>query len=406
MPEFWLLQNSGIFILPCFQSTQPNRFSIHHVITFYGQFNHSDIVFLSIINFFENIVKNKLYASLATIILTIASIFPLKAQTGGDAVYKFLNLTSSARAAALGGNFMAVNDGDITQALFNPSIISPRMDNNLSMSFVDYFAGVNYGYTSYANSFDEIGSYVATVQYINYGEFISAMENGQTNGTFTANELALNLGWGRELDSLFSIGANFKLIYSGFEEYQSYGLAVDVAGSYHNPEKQLTVSLIARNIGTQLKPYRSGNTERLPFEINLGISQRLKHLPFRYSVLLTNLHKWDLTYIDPNDPNNKYDPNTGELLEKDVVSDFLDKAMRHVVIGGEFLPSKILSLRAGYNYQRRKELGVYNKMGTVGFSWGIGLRVSKFQIDYSRATYHLNGSPNYITISTNLSDFF
>jgi hypothetical protein len=44
-------------------------------------------------------------------------------------------------------------------------------------------------------------------------------------------------------------------------------------------------------------------------------------------------------------------------------------------------------------------------MGMVGFSWGLGLKVSKFQIDYSRATYHLNGSPNYITIRTNLSDF-
>jgi hypothetical protein len=351
-------------------------------------------------------VKHLLNNSLPILFITIILSLPAKAQMGGDAVYKFLNLTSSARSAALGGNFMAVKDGDVTQALFNPSIISPQMNNNLSMSFVDYFAGVNYGYASYANSFDEIGSYATTIQYINYGEFVYADETGRTNGTFTANELALNLGWGRELDSLFSIGANFKMIYSGFEEYQSYGLAVDVAGSYHNPEKQLTVSLIARNIGTQLKPYRSGNTEKLPFEINLGISQRLKHLPFRYSLLLTNLQQWDLTYIDPNDPNNKYDPNTGDFIEKDGVSDYLDKAMRHVVIGGEFIPTKSLSLRAGYNYQRRKELGVYNKMGTVGFSWGIGLRLSKFQIDYSRATYHLNGSPNYITISTNLSDFF
>lgn len=357
------------------------------------------------LNKFPDITVNyKSYFLLSIFILLIGSS-PLKAQTGGDAVYKFLNLTTSARSAALGGNFLAVKDGDITQALFNPSIISPEMNNNLSMGFVDYYTGVNYGYASYANSFKEIGSYATTMQYISYGDFIYADETGQTFGNFTANELALNLGWGRQLDSLFSIGANLKFIYSGFEEYQSYGLAVDVAGTYHDPDKRLTISLIARNAGTQLKPYRSGNTERLPFEINLGISQRLKHLPFRYSILLTNLHKWDLTYDDPNDPNNKIDPITGEVLESDGASDFLDKAMRHVVIGGEFLPTKHFTLRFGYNYQRRQELGVYNKMGTVGFSWGFGLRISKFQIDYSRATYHLNGSPNYITISTNLSEF-
>lgn len=364
------------------------------------------IVCLIIINLLHTTVNRKIFPHLISLLTLLILGFPSHAQTGGNSVYKFLNLTSSARAAAVGGNFMAVNDGDLSLALFNPSIISPEMNNNLSMSFVDYFAGVNYGFASYANSFDKIGSYATTIQYISYGDFTYADQNGITAGNFTASELALNFGWGRQLDSLFTIGANMKFIYSGFEEYQSYGLAVDVAGSYVNPERRLIVSLIARNIGTQLKPYVSSNTERLPLEISLGMSQRLKHMPFRYSILLTNLQKWDLSYDDPNDPNNKVDPITGEVVESDNVSNFLDNAMRHVVIGGEFLPTKNFTLRFGYNYQRRQELGVYNKMGMVGFSWGIGLRISKFQLDYSRATYHLNGSPNYFTIRTNLSELF
>jgi len=326
-------------------------------------------------------------------------------QIGGNSVYKFLNLTSSSRAAAMGGSFLAVNDGDITQALFNPSLINSEMDNNLALSFVDYFTGINYGFASYGKSFNKIGTYVGTMQYLNYGQFTYADETGQTYGTFSANEFAANVGWGRALDSLFTIGANLKVIYSSLEDYKSYGLAVDVAGTYYNPKSMFTASLIFRNIGTQIKPYRSSNTEALPFEINLGISQRLKHLPFRYSVLLTNLQKWDLTYFDPNDPDNKVDPITGEIQKKGEFTDFAQKAMRHVVIGGEFVPSKVFSIRFGYNYQRRQELGNYNKMAMVGFSWGIGLKISKFQIDYSRATYHLNGSPNFITIRTNLSEF-
>ncbi len=328
-----------------------------------------------------------------------------EAQIGGNSVYKFLNLTSSSRAAAMGGSFVAVNDGDITQALFNPSLINTQMDNNLALSFVDYFTDINYGFASYGKSFNKIGTYVGTIQYLNYGQFTYADETGQTFGNFTANELAANLGWGRALDSLFTIGANFKFIYSNLEDYKSYGLAVDVAGTYYNPKNRLTASLIFRNIGTQLKPYRSGNTENLPFEINFGLSQRLQYLPFRYSILLTNLQKWDLTYFDANDPDNKIDPITSEIQQKSDFSEFAQKAMRHVVIGGEFVPSKAFSVRFGYNYQRRQELGSYNKMAMVGFSWGIGLKISKFQIDYSRATYHLNGSPNYITIRTNLSDF-
>ena len=340
--------------------------------------------------------KYKLFLISFLLILTTSSF----GQIGGNSVFKFLNLTSSARSAAMGGNFMAVDDGDITQALFNPSIISTKMDNSLGMSFVDYYTDVNYGFASYAKSFNNIGTYAATIQYVNYGEFTYADKDGTTYGNFTANELSANIGWGRSLDSSFSIGANFKFIYSGLEDYQSYGLAVDVAGSYHIPKNLLTMSLIARNIGTQLKPYTPGNTEPLPFELNFGISQKLKHLPFRWSVLLTNLQKWDLTYEDVYS-NSQND----EEQKKNDFEDFADKAMRHVVIGGEFLPAKFFSLRFGYNYRLRKELGVSSKMSMVGFSWGIGLKISKFYIDYSRVTYHLSGSPNYITIRTSLSDF-
>jgi hypothetical protein len=65
-----------------------------------------------------------------------------------------------------------------------------------------------------------------------------------------------------------------------------------------------------------------------------------------------------------------------------------------------------LSIGAGYNYQRRQEMKVESKTATVGFSWGFGVRISKFHINYARSTYHLNGSPNYISITTCLSDFF
>jgi len=350
-------------------------------------------------------VKNKRYYLPIFIIIFLLGTSQAGAQIGGNSVYKFLNLTSSARTAAMGSNNLAIMDNDVGLALFNPSLITPEMHNNLSMSFVDYYTDVNYGFATYARDFKKLGTYTGSIQYLNYGSFNYADATGtDTLGTFTAGDLALNVGWGRQLDSLFSIGANLKFIHSGYEEYKSYGLAVDVAGSYHNSKHNLTVSFIARNIGTQLKPYRSGNYEPLPFEMTLGMSQRLKHLPFRYSILLTNLQKWDLTYYDANDPDNKTDPFTGETEEQNGFADFADKAFRHVVIGGEFIPSKFLSFRAGYNYQRRQELGVYNKMGMVGFSWGLGLKISVFQFDYARATYHLNGSPNYISLRMSLGN--
>jgi long-subunit fatty acid transport protein len=345
---------------------------------------------------------------LSVIILAIIQFFSVlsaEAQIGGTSTYRFLNLPNSPRVAAMGSNFVAIADNDLSVGLNNPSLINAEMHNAVSLNFVDYFSDINYGFASYSRTYENIGSFAASMQYINYGRFDYTDETGiipEDAGEFSAGEFALVLGWGRRLDSLFSIGANFKTIYSAFETYNSFGLGVDVSGTYH-ARSGFTASLIARNIGRQLTTYTSGNTEALPFEIQFGISKRLEHLPFRYSILLTNLQKWDLTYYDPAEDN--VDPFTGEVQTKSKAGEFADKAMRHVVIGGEFLPTKNFSVRVGYNYQRRQEMKIESKRGTVGFSWGFGLRVSKFNFSYARSAYHLSGSPNYLSIAFNLSDF-
>lgn len=338
-----------------------------------------------------------------TCIVVIGLIFSIQAfaQSGGTTTYKFLNLTNSARVAALGGNFLAIHDHDLSLALANPSLISPQMSHTLSLNFIDHFAGTSSGYASYGFNLNKLGNFAATMQYYSYGKSDKTDEYGENLGQFSAGEYALNLGWGRMLDSVFSIGANVKMIYSALETYNSIGMAVDVAGSYI-PNETFCASVLFRNIGRQITAYSSYGVEPLPFEIQAGISKRLAHVPFRYSILLQHIEKWDLAYADPN---AVVDPITGEVAKESGIDAFAKNAMRHIVIGGEFLPAKFLSIRVGYNYLRRQEMSVVSRPGTVGFSWGFGLKVSKFNFSYSRAAYHLTGSPNFISVSTNLGDW-
>jgi hypothetical protein len=289
--------------------------------------------------------------------------------------------------------------------LANPSLINPGVNNQLGLSFVDYYTDINYGYAQYGRDFEAIGSFVGTLQFINYGKFEEADESGQRYGTFSAGEYALNIGWGRPLTPRWSIGANYKLIYAHFYDDNSFGMAVDVAGSYRSQDNNFTASLILKNIGYQIVPYNSGNHEPLPFEIQAGLSQRFKHLPFRYSVLLVNLQKWNLRYEDPLNPSGGIDPITGEANETSGIEKFADNLMRHIVVGGELMIGKNFSLRAGYNYGRRQEMKVREKVSTVGFSWGFGFRVKAFQFSYARSAYHLVGSPNFITITADLGYF-
>lgn len=340
------------------------------------------------------------------ILINIVIFNPLFSQTGGNNTYEFLNIANSARVAALGGNYISVKDDDINLSLSNPSLINNKMHNFLSLSFIDYYSDIKAGYSTYSRTFEKYGSFAATLQFINYGKFLEADATGETFGEFTAGEYAMNIGWGRQLDSSFLIGANLKFIYSDLASYNSFGIATDISATYYSDDKNLATSLIIKNIGRQIVAYRKDNRESLPFEIQLGFSKKLQHTPIRFNILANNLQKWDLTWDEPDVISSSYNNLTEDTLSDKRFSKFLDKGMRHLVFGAEFIPTKNFCLRVAYNYRKRKELKVESKPGFTGFSWGAGIKIYKFRIDYGRSIYHIAGAPNNISITTNLSDFF
>ena len=255
------------------------------------------------------------------------------AQKGGESTYSFLGLTNAARVAALGGEMVSLMDDDINLVFHNPALLSPGMHSNLSLNYVNYFAGVNFGYASYAYSAGEIGNFAAGMHYVNYGTFDRTDELGVSQGTFRASEYALNLFYSRSfLDSALSAGVNLKPIYSSLEQYSSFGLALDLGVTYHFSNSLTTFGLVLKNMGAQITSY-TANRESLPFEIQAGITQGLAHAPFRFTLTFQHLERWDLSYTLQNDDVNF----SGGDSETSGFDTFADNLMRHVVLGTEFL---------------------------------------------------------------------
>lgn len=341
------------------------------------------------------------FVFLAILLLSLS----IQAQLGGSRTYMFLNMSNSARVSALGGNYIPVYDHDITLAYSNPSLISPEMHNQFSLNYLNYFADVNAGFIAYGHDFKKAGTFVATLQFLGYGDFVERDEVGRELGSFKASEYALTIGWSKKLSDHFQMGVNLKNIYSKLETYTSYGLAADVALSYINEEKWITSSLIVKNIGRQITNYTNSGNESIPFEIQWGISKKFEHAPFRLVLLLNDLQKWDLTYTDPN-KEKETDPFTGETVDQNKGWDFGDQMMRHAVFGVELAPGKgNFLVQLAYNYRRRQELKIASRTAMVGFSFGFGIKISKFKLSYSHANYHLAGGTNTFTITTNFSDF-
>jgi hypothetical protein len=328
--------------------------------------------------------------------------WPVLAQTGGGSTYSFLGLTNSARVAALGGDVVSLRDDDINLVFHNPALLSPGMHGNLSLNYVDYFAGVNYGYASYAHSAEGIGNFAAGMHYVNYGTFDRTDELGESQGTFRASEYALNLFYSRSfLDSALSAGVNLKPIFSSLEQYTSFGIAMDLGLSYYISSSRTSFGLVFKNMGAQISSYTS-TRESLPFEIQAGITQGLAHAPFRFIVTFQHLERWDLTYTLEDDEADL----SGSDAETSGFDSFGDKFMRHVILGTEFLIGKNFHIDLGYDYKRRKEMKVNSHPGMVGFSMGFGFRVSKFHFTFGRSSYHLAGGTNHFSLTTNLSEFY
>ncbi|MEO8088521.1 MAG: type IX secretion system protein PorQ [Bacteroidota bacterium] len=331
-------------------------------------------------------------------------LFPLIsfAQVGGNAIYSFLNIPASARIAAMGGTFIAVKDNDLNCALQNPAALNPLIDKYLSLSGVSYFDGIKFGDAAFAKDFGKRGTFDVWMHYANYGNFKEADETGIINGSFTAADYALSLGWGYQLNKLFSVGVNLKGIYSDYYIMNSWGVAADISCMIHDTASGWSATLLARNIGVQLKTYVPDNREPLPVEVVAGVSKKFAHVPARLNFTWRHLEKYDINYIDPNDQSN-YDALTGEY--KPVDYNLWEKGLRHVTIGTEILLSKNFHLRASYNFQRRQELLVESRPRTVGLSLGVGLKISKFIISYGRASYHLAGASNHFSIAVNIGEF-
>ena len=322
-----------------------------------------------------------------------------------DGTYTFLNTTNSARVAALGGVMLPLSNSDIQLATFNPSLINDAMNNSISLSYVDYYNDINFGTVQYGRSFEKTGSFVGTVQYHNYGDFLYSDEAGNVDDSeFSVSDYALYLGWGRMLNERLSIGANLKFAGIQYESNSTFAVAVDLAATYRN-KSNWYFSLSARNIGAELYNNYQSHNNKLPFVMQLGASKRLEHLPFTFIIVYDNLQRWDLSYDDPLDLENNYDPMTGQMVEKNKVDKFAKNMFSHFVFAGELDLGKNLSLRLGYNYGYRQNMKVPTRKGAVGLSYGVCIKVSKINISYSRSEMHIHGSPNFITITTNLDSF-
>jgi hypothetical protein len=339
-----------------------------------------------------------------TIVFGVVSLLPIvsNAQLSGNNSYEFLKIPTSARAASLGGNVIASGDTDFNLTFTNPALLSDTMDNHMAFNYINYFTDINGGYLAYSKNIKRNNTLGFGLHYMDYGKIKQADEFGNVNGTFGANDMSINVSYARVLkDSNATIGVTSKTIYSNLYNYTSWASGLDIGGQYTFPKYKLTVAALLQNIGYSWKGYTSQTKESLPFKTQLGLYKQLKHAPLKLYVTYQDVERWNIVGSLPYRDTTKKSSAFAENFKK-----FGNNLMLHFTLGGELTLAKVLYVRVGYNYQRRRELMVEPRKGLSGFAFGFGLRMNKFNVSYSRAVYSIAGVSNNFSLSVNLNSFY
>ena len=155
-------------------------------------------------------------------------------------------------------------------------------------------------------------------------------------------------------------------------------VGVDLGVNYYDPEHEWSVSLVAKNLGGEIKAYED-DFVRMPTDVQAGVSKQLTNTPFRFSATLGDLAHWDYKFIN------------------------------HVSLGVDCILSDQIWIGGGYNFRQKNEMSIINaddleeeNSHGAGMTLGAGINLERFKINISYGKYHVSSSSLMINLGYTL----
>jgi len=308
--------------------------------------------------------------------LLLLSLLTASAQES-QTEYNFLRLPVSAHAAALGGDNITLIDDDPSLIFSNPALLSTVTDKTVALNYMNYMEGVNTASASFNRVVRDRASWAVSAQFIDYGKMKEVDENNVQTGEFSARETSFAGYFSYMLSNRFAGGIAAKFVSSHIGSYSSLAMGVDLGLNYYDPEREWSASLVMKNLGGQLKAYHE-EYERMPIDVQLGVSKRFPHMPFRLSLTLVDLNHWNYRFIN------------------------------HAVAGVDVIITPQIWVGAGYNFRRVDEMRIQSATEDKGSSHGAGLslgggiNLERFNLSVAYSRYHVSSSSLLLNIAYRL----
>lgn len=294
-----------------------------------------------------------------------------------ETVYNFLRLPTSAHVAALGGDIITLADDDANMIFHNPALISNVSDKSITLNYMTYMEGCKTASAAFVKAAGAKSTWGVMAQYMDYGDIKQTTSDNIHIGTFSAKDIMVGGTFSYLLSEKISGGVSAKFISSSIAGYNSLGVGVDLGLNYYDSEHDLSLSLVAKNLGGQIKAYED-DFEKIPFDLQLGVSKQILQSPFRLSAAFTRLHDWD-----------------GSLKN-------------HLQLGVDLQLGNTIYIAGGYNFRRVDEMSITDTTENndsshgAGLSFGAGLQLERFKLNVAYAKYHVSASSLMINLGCTL----
>jgi hypothetical protein len=337
----------------------------------------------------------------STVLLFVAIGFAQLGYSQGQESLVF-ELTPDARGAALGSAVMADLNSDVHGAGLNPCLIDTARQGDVTIDYIDYFAGVgmtavNYQLIPKGKWNRQIGS-----RFMNLGTFSGYDAAGNATADFQGGDQMVYFGASRAIDSVWTLGAQGFVGSRHLNREVAGWLGMEAFVHARWMSKQMAMGLAVTGSGYQWGLKGSQPTGALPYNVQLALTKGFNNAPFRVFLKAQHLQTWDLA--PPGTYDDTIDPITQEIVANSTFK-FGDQLMRHITIGTALSAGEAMEIWFGFDYRRRTELMATDRLSGNGLSFGTQFELGKFDIRIGRSRYHFAGASTHIGIRFNPRQF-
>ena len=176
-------------------------------------------------------------------------------QRAGTASMTFLKIGVGARAAAMGGAYVAMAN-DASATYWNPAGLVQIGRNELVVSHLDWLVDVNYEYLGYVHQLNRNLGLGGFIGYLHFADMAVTTEyHPYGNGEyFSYNDLVIGVSGSLKMTDRFSFGLTVKYVREQLAELHMDGVLLDLGTYYWTGYKSLRIAAAMRNFGNDVRP--------------------------------------------------------------------------------------------------------------------------------------------------------